>query len=285
MLYTIVGGDLRNIELGRLLAQDGNDVYMLGFAKEMVPSNVSTSSIDNISNSHVIIAPLVLSYDDENINTPYSDKAIKIIDVLNHLQPNQLFILGKPSVRVKKIMEDLSLQYRDILQREEMAILNAIPTAEGAIQSAIENTTTTLHGSNCMILGFGRIGKVLSKILSAMGANVYVMARKEKDLAWIFAYGYNRVHPSTLKETVPLVDVIFNTVPSVILNYDVLSTLKKDVLIIDLASWPYGVNKDDAEKLGINVKFLPGLPGRIAPKTCAGFMKNTIYNIIGEMEV
>ena len=285
MLYTIVGGDLRNIELGRLLAQDGNDVYMLGFAKEMVPSNVSTSSIDNISNSHVIIAPLVLSYDDENINTPYSDKAIKIIDVLNHLQPNQLFILGKPSVRVQKIMEDLSLQYRDILQREEMAILNAIPTAEGAIQSAIENTTTTLHGSNCMILGFGRIGKVLSKILSAMGANVYVMARKEKDLAWIFAYGYNRVHPSTLKETVPLVDVIFNTVPSVILNYDVLSTLKKDVLIIDLASWPYGVNKDDAERLGINVKFLPGLPGRIAPKTCAGFMKNTIYNIIGEMEV
>ncbi|MBP5426660.1 MAG: dipicolinate synthase subunit DpsA [Clostridiales bacterium] len=285
MLYTIVGGDLRNIELGRLLAQDGNDVYMLGFAKEMVPSNVSTSSIDNISNSHVIIAPLVLSYDDENINTPYSDKAIKIIDVLNHLQPNQLFILGKPSVRVKKIMEDLSLQYRDILQREEMAILNAIPTAEGAIQSAIENTTTTLHGSNCMILGFGRIGKVLSKILSAMGANVYVMARKEKDLAWIFAYGYNRIHPGALKETVPLVDVIFNTVPSVILNYDVLSTLKKDVLIIDLASWPYGVNKDDAEKLGINVKFLPGLPGRIAPKTCAGFMKNTIYNIIGEMEV
>ena len=73
----------------------------------------------------------------------------------------------------------------DIMKCEELAVLNSISTAEGAIQIAMEETNHTLHDSNILILGFGRIGKVLAKMLNAIGANVYCEARKNEDLAWI----------------------------------------------------------------------------------------------------
>ena len=173
----------------------------------------------------------------------------------------------------------------DILKREELLVLNAIPTAEVAIQVAMDSIPITLHSSNCMVLGFGRIGKILCSMLSALGANVYAMARKEKDLAFIFANGYNKVHPYELKESVKNMDVIFNTVPHVIMGREVLEGVGKDAIIIDLASRPYGVSEEVAKSMKVKVKFLPGIPGKVAPRTCAGFMKNVIYSIIVEGEV
>lgn len=76
----------------------------------------------------------------------------------------------------------------DILKKEELAVLNSIPTAEGAIEVAMKNSEITLHNSRVLILGFGRIGKVLAKMLHGIGAKVYVEARKEEDFSWILNY-------------------------------------------------------------------------------------------------
>ena len=81
-----------------------------------------------------------------------------------------------------------------MLKIEELTILNAIPTAEGTIKIAIEETENTIHESNIMIIGFGRIGKILCKNFKDLGGNVYCTARKEKDLAWIREARYTPVH-------------------------------------------------------------------------------------------
>src|SRR5699024_7365838 len=148
---------------------------------------------------------------------------------------------------------------------EEMQVLNAVPTAEGAIQVAMEEMDITLHGSNAIILGYGRIGRALAKMLQGIGVNVYVEARDVTDLAWIKNNGYYPVPLKKLQCYLSKMDVIFNTVPVVILDQALLNQLQKDSIVIELASKPGGVDLDFAEKSDVNVIQAQGLPGKVAP--------------------
>jgi dipicolinate synthase subunit A len=163
-----------------------------------------------------------------------------------------------------------------------LAVLNSIPTAEGAIQIAMEELQITLHDSNALVLGFGRIGKVLCKFLKGLGVNVYGEARKFEDMAWINNYSYNVVNIDKLSDCVGKMDVIFNTIPSKIIGEDILKKLKKDCLIIDLASVPGGVDFDKARELNIKTVWALSLPGKVAPITSAQILKKTIFNILSD---
>ncbi|MNP11181.1 Dipicolinate synthase subunit A [compost metagenome] len=177
---------------------------------------------------------------------------------------------------MKDILKQRNVSYYDLLDLEEVAILNAIPTAEGAIATAMEITDFTLNGSNVLIMGYGRIGKILSKMLSGIGSNVYCEARGEKDIAMIRAMGYNAVRLKDLDELLPKIDVIFNTIPIPLINEDRLKLLKKECSIIDLASPPGGVDFPKAKELGVNVVWALSLPAKVAPISAAAYLKETI---------
>lgn len=162
---------------------------------------------------------------------------------------------------------------------------NAIPTAEGAIEIAISETPVTIHGSKCLVLGYGKIGKILTKDLYGMGAITYAAARKYADLAMIEGHGYEPLQMSTLKGRINEFDIIFNTVPALILDDEVLSKVQKDALIIDLASKPGGVDFEAAKKYGLRVIWALSLPGKVAPITSGAIIKDTIMNIINELGV
>ena len=168
---------------------------------------------------------------------------------------------------------------------KDQQVLNSISTAEGAIQIAMEETNHTLHDSNILILGFGRIGKVLAKMLNAIGANVYCEARKNEDLAWIKTYGYNVVKLSNLNENLKNKDIIINTIPSIILNEEKLKLLDKNSLVIDLASKPGGVDYEKVSNIGVKVIWALALPGKVAPYSAAKAIKQTIYNEITERNI
>ena len=125
----------------------------------------------------------------------------------------------------------------DLLKNESLTILNTIATAEGAIAKSIEETDFNLASSNILVLGFGRVGKMLAYKLKQMGANVYVEARKQEDLAWIESYGYNAVDLKNVNKKLCKVDIIFNTIPKLILDKSRLILIKKETLIIDF--WDY----------------------------------------------
>lgn len=285
---SVIGGDLRIVKLIELLAKDNYNVfiYALEGAESLTKLNnvIAVNSIKELANnSKVVIGPIPLSSNKKDINTPFSDKIISLNNLYNNLD-NNLFIAGSISNQIIEQFNNRNIQVVDLLNREELAVLNTISTAEGAIQIAIEQTYKTLHNSNVLILGFGRIGKILAKMLTGIGAKVSCEARKDADLAWIKAYGYTAIHINDLNKEINKFDIIMNTIPSMILNKERLDLIEKDCLIIDLASAPGGVDREYAKEKGIKVIWALSLPGKVAPITSAEFIQETIYNVLKEQK-
>ncbi len=284
-----VGGDLRQIRAINKIADMGNAVFVMGFDNEhseKLSKNIQIlwdfSEIDDIYDA--VVLPLPYSTDGKNINTPLYKHTIPVAEVFGNLSAKNCILAGRCDTKIKAMAETHRIMLIDYLCREELAMLNAIPTAEGAIQIAMEETPFTLHSSRCLVIGNGRIGKVLSKMLKGLGAYVTVAARKKDDQAFAFAMGCDSCPISDLSTTADSFDVIFNTAPSMILDYHLLSKLKRNVLIIDLASKPGGVDFDEARRLGIKVIWALSLPGKVAADTAGDIICSTILNIINETE-
>jgi dipicolinate synthase subunit A len=121
-------------------------------------------------------------------------------------------------------------------------------------------------------------------MLSGIGAKVYCEARKNEDIAWIKAYGYEPIHLNDLDSHLSKFDIIINTIPFQILDNDRLDLLKKDIVIIDLASNPGGVDRKAAKEKNLKLIWALSLPGKVAPVTSAEFIKETLYHALKEMQ-
>lgn len=275
---SIIGGDLRIVNLVKILLDDGFEVYTYGLetAKEIPASKKCDTLKEAVQNSNVVISSIPLSQDGKNVNAPYSEENLSLNDLYNNIKGKK-FIAGRID---EKIKNDNSVEAYDLLDIEEYAILNAIATAEGAIQIAMEEFPKTLSGSNILVMGFGRIGKIVSKMLQGIGAKVYCEARKNEDLAYIKAYGYTPIRLDELDENLHKFDIIINNIPVQILDKSRLDLLKKDVLIIDLASKPGGVDFEYAKQKNIKTVWALGLPGKVAPVSSAEYIRDTLYNIL-----
>lgn len=278
----IIGGDLRIVKLAGMLEKEGYTITSYALEKTYEITNKSNSIKECIENADIVVGPLPLSSNGEYINTPFSDNKITIEELLDNLD-GKILIAGSIKQDVYDKIEGRDITIYDIIKREELAVLNAISTAEGAIQIAINETPRNLHGNNVLVLGFGRIGKVLSKMLDGIGARVSCEARKTTDLAWIKAYGYEPINLIELKENLSRFDIIINTIPYVVLDKDMLEEVKKDALIIDLASNPGGVDRNAIKELGIKFNWALSLPGKVSPITSAEFMKETLINMFKEI--
>jgi len=296
--FTILGGDLRSLKLTDLIREDGHIVNIFGFDSYDTASEIGISiesQKQDLGENHelesiiqgvdVVIGPLPCSNDNETINAPFHSKKIYINDVFKVMGKSQLFLAGKISSKIAHLAEVYNVYTIDILNREEMAVLNAIPTAEGALQIAMEEMQITLHDCNALVMGFGRVGKILGKMLHSLGANTFIEARKYSDIAWIKSYSYKPVLINDLEKHLPYMDVVFNTVPAMVLDEKRLDKLHKNCLIIDLASKPGGVDFEKAKALGLKVNWALSLPGKVAPITAAKFIKDTTYNILEELGV
>jgi dipicolinate synthase subunit A len=168
--------------------------------------------------------------------------------------------------------------------REEFEIANAVPTAEGAIQIAMEEMPITIYNSRAVVVGYGRIGKILSNSLKLLGCDVTVVARKESARALARANCLKAVGFSKMCEEIEKADVLFNTVPQMVIDKNALMHAK-DTLILDLASKPGGVEFDAARDIGVKVIWAIGLPGKVAPISAGKIIKDTITNIFSEIEL
>ena len=283
----IIGGDLRTVKLTEMLANDENEIYTYGLElAEILKENEKIQQCESvkkaIQNVEIVIGPIPFSSDGININMPFSDKKLKIREIMNEINAKVL-IAGGIAPEVYEMANDEYVEIIDILKREELAVLNTIATAEGTIEIIIENTNKILHGSNILILGFGRTGKVLARKLAGLSARVTCAARKDEDLAWIQAYGHRATNINTIGENLNEFDVIINTVPHLVLTEERLQYVKKHCLLIDLASNPGGIDKRAVKENNLKFVWALSLPGKVAPTTSAEFIKDTIYNILKEI--
>lgn len=281
----VVGGDLRIVKLIEMLNNDGYKVYT--YALENSEELLNLEGVDMcptleeaVSYSKVVIGPVPLSSDRKRLSTPFGRNNVNLEDFVEALKGKYL-IAG--NIGIKEQLDNNNIQFTDLLKREEFSVLNTIATAEGTIQIAMEETQRTIHGSNVLVMGFGRIGKVLSKMLDGIGAEVYCEARKNEDISWIKAYGYNPIHLNDLNEHLGKFDVIINTIPFQILDDERLSLVKKEVVIVDLASNPGGVDRKAAREKGLKVIWALSLPAKVAPLTSAEFIKETLYHVLKEL--
>ena len=284
----VVGGDLRSVKLVEMLEKDGYDVSVYGLENADILNQYASikkcSTIDEvIEENDIIIGPIPFSSNKNEINMLFSNEKLEVEEFFNKITANKVVIAGSISEDYVKKAEASGAKVIDILKREELAVLNAISTAEGTINIAIQETSRTLHGSNVLVMGFGRVGKVLAKMLDGIGANVYCEARKNVDLAWVKAYGYHPIHLNDLDEHLGKFDIIINTIPFIVLDDKKLDLIKQNCLIIDIASNPGGVDKNAAKAKGIKSIWALSLPGKVAPVTSAEFIKDTIYNIMKEL--
>lgn len=230
---------------------------------------------DDSIKADYIVAPTPFTKDNKFV----FGTEITINDFLE-MSTDKIVFAGAIPASIKESLSNKNTSFYDLMEYEDVAILNAIPTAEGAIAVAMEMSDITLNGSNCLVLGFGKIGKILSKMLQGIGAKVYCEARKEKDLAQILAMGYNSIDLKDLDKYLSKFDYVFNTIPYLILDEDRLDRLKKEVCIIDLASKPGGVDFEYAKDIGLKVNHALALPSKVAPKTAAMYLKQKIDYII-----
>ena len=285
--FAVVGGDLRTIKLAKILAKEGNMVYTYGLEKAEELKEIKNiifceKLIEAVKMVQVVIGPIPFSSDGININMPFSDGKLSIREFMHNLNA-KILIAVTIAPDVYELANDEYIEIVDIMKREELAVLNTIATAEGAIEIAIANTNKILHGSNVLVLGFGRIGKVLARKLAGLSTKVTCAARKEEDLAWIKAYGHKGININQIDKNLSEFDVIINTVPQMILTAEKLGYVKQECLLIDLASNPGGIDKKVAKEKGLQLIWALALPGKVAPTTTAEFIKDTIYNILKEI--
>lgn len=282
--FWVVGGDLRQVKLAQLLQEDGHTVQT--YAMELRPESgelTGSDTLKGIEKADCVILPLPASGEGGVVNAPLSGRKISLDAMISAMHPGQLLCGGKLPQAALQLAKDRGLEVVDYLLREELAVKNAVPTAEGAIQIAMEEMPTTVFGARVLILGYGRIGKLLAHRLKGMGAKVTVSARNYRDLAWIEAFGYCAERTDELSGWLCNYNLIVNTVPHCILGRQELEEVSSDCLIIDLASRPGGVDFEAASELGRKVIWALSLPGKVAPVTSGRIIRDTVYHILQEV--
>jgi len=280
----VVGGDLRQAKLAQLLAEDGHTVhtYALGEPQEFLPNLTAESTLRQAVLADCVILPLTVSTGNGLLNAPLSLSEHPLAPILDQLSARQFVCGGRVDQEVQALAEERGLTIRDYFAREELAVANAVPTAEGAVQLAMEHLPITIHGSKVLVVGFGRVGRLTAQRFQALGARVSVAARKYDQLAWAQAMGFGGEHLSNLRGWLCGYDLIVNTVPAQVLGREELEDVKPDCLILDLASKPGGVDLSAAGTLGLTVIWALALPGKVAPVTAGAAIRNTIYNMLRE---
>jgi len=277
--FLIVGGDLRQILCARALKKRGYDIIIHGFSCDYTDGFYQSENLEeDILHTDFILLPLPLTIDNININTPLSDKAIKISDITSHINSHHMIFGGRIPQEFSKNL-NMSKIY-DYAKNEEFLIKNAKITAEGAFDIIFSETSFSVYGSEILILGYGRIGKILAPLAKGLNANVHVAARKTEDLAWISVNGFNPVKYAGLREGIGKYDIIINTVPSRIFGASEIYSLSKDCLVLDLASKPGGIDIEEAQKAGIKAIWALSLPGKTAPLTSGEIICDTVLNLI-----
>lgn len=282
--FWVVGGDLRQAHLAQLLAADGHEVhiYALEQGSHAAPLAVCERTPEAMELAQCVIFPLPAVCAPGQLNTPLSDREHPLSSLLPHLRPTQLLCGGKCDPNTALFLHRNGLYLHDYFAREELVVANAVPTAEGAVQIAMEELPVTLHSASVLVLGFGRVGTLTAHRFGALGARVSVAARSCAQRAWAKAFGFSAVPLQPLSEQLGNFDLVINTIPVTLLGEAELTGLHADTLIIDLASKPGGVDMEAASRLGKRVVWALSLPGKVAPLTAAGCLRDTIYNILQE---
>jgi dipicolinate synthase subunit A len=282
----VIGGDDRELVLIPELIRLGAIVKVAGYPAdrpELAGTEIAANILDGIAGADAIILPMPGTDDKGVVRALYAtEKIVFSEDIIKKIPPLTLIFIGTAKPFLRDLAQKYNVALIEIAEIDEIAILNSIPTAEGAVQIAMQELPITIHDSNIYILGMGRTGFTLAHLCSVMGAHTTVVTRKPSDMARGYQMGFQTLLFSDLTEKINEAQIIFNTVPALVLTAEVLSKVKRGSLIVDLAAQPGGTDFQAAAQLGIKAILAPGLPGKVAPLTAGRILAKVLPPMIKE---
>ncbi len=280
----VYGGDLRQVYMITSLLKLGYRIATYCIAEPVKDENCTMVSTltELFEGCRVLIGPVPMSRDQFSILSKNPAGDLTIAHVAYLIKKHHILVGGNIPAPITDICNKWNTPCFDLMKDEQITILNAIATAEGTIMEAIQTGSSNLHGSDCLVLGYGRCAKVLAAKLKALDAGVTIAARSQEARAYAVAAGHQSVPLSELSQILPSFSFIFNTIPQLILAKAQLDLVHPQVTIIDIASAPGGVDFDYAKHLNITAKLCLGLPGKVAPLSSGEILAAGIHSFLLE---
>ncbi len=272
--FLIIGGGIRLREAYNSFLKNG---FNAKFYTGDTPLKVA------IDNADVIVLGLPASKDDVLIAS--EDVSITLRDLAALCTKRKLVLGGLFSEKTKALFDIYSVRWADYAKCPEFEILNAVPTAEGAIALAMDEFPFTLHSSKTIVTGFGKVAKALSLRLAALGSDCTIVARNPARRAECQSLGFKAIDFPELPQQAKNCQILFNTVPHLVCTREVLANIAPSCGVIDLASKPGGCDLDAAKTLGVNVIWALSLPGKVAPATAGEIIQKTACSLASDLRL
>ena len=267
----IIGGDKRQRVLSGLLSDDGYKVTHINENAE----NTDSAFSDN----DIIYLPLPVSRDRVYISSDNSNFKLELCEIVSAVKEKHIVFGGGIPKGIREHFEEENIEYHDCLMSELFELQNARFTSQGALKLLLDNTEECLKGKNVLITGYGRIASALSEILKNLQMKVTVTARNDIQLKTAELSGCETIRLMEL-ENISGFDFIFNTVPYRIFDESAVSSAYKNCVYFELASAPFGADKEHFEKYGI--KYIQGgsLPGKLLAVSSAVLLKEYMEQFV-----
>ncbi len=270
MRFTLAGGDRRLAYTAKALQDKGYAVRTLAGGRD-----------EDYTQTDILLLPVPLSRDGKTLLAPRADDPIPLQALAERTPEETRVFCGMPGDAAQLFFRR-GIRLYDYAAREEFSLRNAIPTAEGVAQLLLCALPRTVRGSHILITGYGRTARACARLLSGMGARITIAARRCSALALADGEGYHGLYLRELAQVMHRFDAVVNTVPAPVLDAQILENTSKDCPILEIASAPYGVDFEVANRLGLQVQIAPSLPGKVAPQTAGIIIAETVLNMILE---
>lgn len=270
----IIGGDGRHSSLNTLLLKKG---YL---SKHIFEEEDSQVLKNDISKADIIILPLPVSKDNKTILCSIGGLALNLDELLDYISPFASVLGGMISEELERRLTEKNIACYDYYTDEAFVKFNAHLTAQGVLKLLLENSNDYVVSQKALVTGFGRVSKAVSFFLKGLGVDVYVAARRREQRSEAEAYGIKTLSIGDIEKTVYIFDYIVNTVEQRIFTKQSIRTLKNNALYIEVASSPFGADKDDFDIFGKKYIFAPQLPGRFYPEQSAGAILKSIEDLL-----
>jgi dipicolinate synthase subunit A len=281
----VVGGDLRMLEHMRRARAAGATVQHYGFipgAAEAAGQPQAASLAEAVSGAKIISCPIPGVGTDGSLFAKYTDEPLLMTsEVLKGAAPGALMFTYRDTPQLIEWAKGTPAIVIGYGEEDELCILHAIPTAEGAIKVAVENTEETLLGMPVLCFGLGRVGMSVAQAFGAMKARVTLTARNPAQLARAYSMGFEPVHLSKLIERIDQFALIVSSSSGRVVTREIIERTRTDVVIMDLCSPPGSVDFDAAKALNRKVVWARAQAGT-APRSAGGHEWQVLMRVVRE---
>lgn len=268
------GGDKRYLSVIQELSEE-NEVDLIGYNSVNIEGNKIDNSEISLEKYKVIILPMNGISNNMIINTLDGNITVKQ-ELLNEIDKDCIIITGLKTRTVLNIKCKNVINLLDDLYIKEF---NTNITIDGIIDFISKKEIKKIR--KISILGYGNIGKKLYGKLEEIYNDVQIVAgeiEKEKIDSSVNIFDTENIEKFI--EEISTSDIIINTVPKNIICKKVANRISKNTYILDIASYPYGIDNRLVEKYKLNYDLYLGIPGKYEPEKSGTILREKIKNII-----